>query len=158
MTDPIREFLSNKTIAVAGVSRSGGASPANSIFRKLRGAGYRVYPVNPNAETVEGVACYPDVKSLPDKADAVMIVTTPAVCEQIVRQCREAGIRHVWMHRSFGRGSVSDAAVRYCRENGISVIPGGCPMMHCEPVDFGHKCVRWVLRLLKRLPLEPQRR
>jgi hypothetical protein len=58
-----------------------------------------------------------------------------------------AGISRVWLHRSFGQGSVSDPAVVFCRDNNINVIPSGCPMMFCEPVDFGHKCMRWPLNL-----------
>jgi hypothetical protein len=47
--------------------------------------------------------------------------------------------------------SVSKEALRLCRENNIAVIPGGCPMMFCEPVDFGHKCMRWSLRVIGNL-------
>jgi predicted CoA-binding protein len=74
------------------------------------------------------------------------------VTDEIVRQCAELGIRRVWMHRSFGEGSVSQTAVDFCRKNQIAVIPGGCPMMFCEPVDFGHKCMRWILSLTGGLP------
>jgi hypothetical protein len=56
------------------------------------------------------------------------------------------------MHRSFGAGSVSKTAVQFCHEHGIAVIPGGCPMMFCRPVDFGHRCMRWVLTLNGGLP------
>jgi hypothetical protein len=47
---------------------------------------------------------------------------------------------------------VSESAVAYCREHGVSVIAGGCPMMYCQPVDFGHKCIRFVLGLTGGLP------
>jgi hypothetical protein len=56
------------------------------------------------------------------------------------------------MHRSFGTGSVSEEAVNLCREKGIEVIPGACPMMFCEPVDFGHRCMRWLLKVTGGLP------
>jgi predicted CoA-binding protein len=147
MNQLIRDFLSQKHIGVAGVSRNPRGSAANFVYRKLRASGYQVFAINPNASTVEGDPCYPDLRSIPAKVDAVLIATTPQVCEQIVRQCGNLGVRHVWMHRSLGTGSVSQEAVAFCRENQISVIAGGCPMMHCEPVDFGHKCMRWVLRL-----------
>lgn len=159
----VKDFLAQKRIAVVGVSRTRDDA-ANTIYRKLRDTGYEVYAVNPNAETVEGDPCYPDLKSTPHVADAVVIVTRPAITGQIVRQCAGQGISRVWMHCSLGSepkfmkdlaaqiGSASEEAVQFCRENGISVIPGGCPMMFCEPVDFGHRCMRGVLRLTGSLP------
>jgi predicted CoA-binding protein len=83
-----------------------------------------------------------------------VVATAPQATEAVVRECAELGIGRVWMHRSFGEGSVSDSAVAFCRENNIEVIPGGCPMMFCEPVDFGHKCIRWWLNLTGGLPKE----
>lgn len=144
----IDDFLAQKRIAVAGVSRQS-KNTANFIYRKLRNAGYEMAAINPNAKTVEGDPCYPDVQSVPEKVDGVVIVTRPEVSEAIVHQCAEAGVARVWMHRSLGNqaSSVSKAAVQFCREHGIQVIAGGCPMMFCEPVDFGHKCIRWIAQL-----------
>ncbi len=143
------DFLAQKRIAVAGVSRTENDA-ANSIYRKLRDNGYTVFAINPNAETVEGDPCYHDLKSIPGGVDGVVIVTTPEVTEQIVRECSEAGVTRVWMHRSFGAGSTSDAAVRYCEEHGIAVIPAGCPMMFCSP-DFGHRCMKWIMQMTGKL-------
>lgn len=153
LNEAVEDFLAQSRIAVAGVSRTRNET-ANVIYRKLRKAGYRVFAVNPNAETVEDDPCYPDLKSIPEGVDGVVIVTRPEVVEQIVRQCAEMGISRVWMHRSlkFAGSSVSEQAVQFCRQNNIAVIPGGCPMMFCAPVDFGHKCIRWVLKLSGGLP------
>jgi predicted CoA-binding protein len=101
---------------------------------------------------VGGEMCFPDLKDIPDVVDAVVIVTRPGVSEEIVQQRAERGVSRVWLHRSFGKGSVSDAAARFCEAHNITVIPGGCPMMFCPPVDFGHKCMRGVLRLTGGLP------
>lgn len=149
--DAITEFLAQKRIAVAGVSRTK-TEAANAILRKLRDSGYEVFAVNPRATELEGVTCYPDLASLPEGVDAVVVATHPKVAPTVVRECADLGIRHVWMHRSFGAGSVSDEAVTFCREHGISVIPGGCPMMFCAPVDVGHRCMRWFLRMTGGLP------
>jgi predicted CoA-binding protein len=147
----VAAFLAGRRLAVAGVSRDS-SQPANAIFRKLRAAGYEVYPVNPNALRVEGVECFPDVSSVPAALDGVVIVTPPAAAVDLVHQCRDRGIRHVWFHRSFGSGSVSEEAVTACGHAGIDCIVGGCPMMFCEPVDFGHKCMRWWLQHRGRVP------
>lgn len=151
LADAARDFLALPRIAVVGVSRRG-AEAANVVYRKLRGAGTTVFPVNPNATEVEGDPCYPDLGSIPDGVDGVVIATHPDVSAQVVADCAKLGIRRVWIHRSFGQGSVSEEAVRRCREAGIEVIPGACPMMFCSPVDPGHKCMRWILRLTGGLP------
>lgn len=148
----VADFLAQKKIAVAGVSRTDNNSPANLIYRKLRGAGYRVFAVNPRADSVEGDPCFHDLRSLPEPADAAVLVAPAAAARALVEDCSRAGISRVWMHRSFGEGSVAQEAVALCREKNIAVIPGGCPMMFCPPVDFGHKCMRWVLRLTGNLP------
>jgi predicted CoA-binding protein len=149
--EPVAEFLRGKRIAVAGVSRDSGQA-ANAVYRKLRGAGYEALPVNPKASQVEGAKCYPDLGSIPGPIDGVVIATHPDVSAELVRQCGGRGIRQVWLHRSFGEGSVSEAAIRECAARGIQCIVGGCPLMYCEPVDFGHRCMRWWLRRQGRVP------
>jgi predicted CoA-binding protein len=147
----VADFLRARRIAVAGVSR-GSLSAANPVYRKLRDAGYEVFPVNPRAARVEGVVCYPDLASVPGDLDGLVVATHPDASLSVVRQASERGIPRVWLHRSFGRGSVSAAAVRACEESGIACIVGGCPLMYCEPVDVGHRCMRAILGWLGRVP------
>jgi len=146
-----REFLEQRRIAVAGVSRNP-KEAANLIFRKLRDTGHEVYAVNPRATEVEGVSCHPALDAIPDQIDACVIATPPGAAAAVVDDCAKLGIKRVWLHRSFGEGSVSEEAVSKCREHGITVIAGACPMMYCEPVDMGHRCIRWVLKFTGRLP------
>ncbi len=147
---PISDFLKGRRIAVAGVSRSG-SQPANAIFKKLQNAGYEVFPINPRATEVDGQRCYPDLDSIPEPLDGVMVVTHPDVSPEIVRQAARRGIRQIWFHRSFGDGSVSAEAVEECRRAGIEPIVGGCPMMFVSPDPF-HRCTRWWLNLRHRIP------
>lgn len=152
MTPDIQIFLAQKRLAVAGVSRNPKGSAANLIYHKLCEAGYEVFPINPNAEATAGARCYPNLKAISPPVDGVVIATRPEIAEQIVHECAAIGISRVWMHRSFGAGSLSEAAVRFCHEHHIAVIAGGCPMMFCSPVDFGHKCMRWILKATGGLP------
>ena len=48
------EFLAQRRIAVAGVSRTDSGHGANVVYKGLRKAGYEVFAVNPNAEQVDG--------------------------------------------------------------------------------------------------------
>ena len=147
----IAEFLRGKRIGVAGVSRKR-SQPANFVYRKLRNSGYDVFPVNPGASEVEGALCYPDIASLPEPIDGVVVATHSDVAAEIVRQCGDRGIDRIWFHRSFGKGSVSAEAVRECEKRGLDAIVGGCPLMFCEPVDLGHKCMKWWLQRRDRVP------
>ena len=147
----VAAFLEGRRIVVAGVSRSGNA-PANAIFRRLRETGYEAIPVNPNTRAIEGVACYPDIRSVPEAIHGVMVVTHPDVSADIARAALERGVRHIWFHRSFGAGSVSPDAIAACKAGGVQPIVGGCPLMYCGPVDPGHRFFRWWLRLQHRVP------
>jgi uncharacterized protein len=148
------DFLAQKRIAVAGVSRDNSRHPtANLIYHRLKKTGHEVFPVNPQMQTFEGDRCYPNLQAIPGGVDGVVIVTRPETTERIVHDCGDAGVRRVWMHQSIGKGSsVSKEAVEYCRQRDISVIAGGCPMMYGVDVDFGHTCMRWILRLTGGLP------
>lgn len=155
--DLAKDFLSQQRIAVAGVSNTRDDA-ANLIYRTLHKRGYTVYAINPHVDEFDGDPCYPDVASLPGVPDGLVIVTRPDVTEELVRQCIAAGVPRVWMHCAFGTrprflkdlaasiGSVSPEGVRLCQEHGIAVIPGSCPMQFLGE-DFGHTCMRGVLRV-----------
>ena len=150
--DAAAHFLANKRIAVTGVSRKPASHGSNVVYVRLRERGYEVFAVNPNAEQVEGDRAYPDLKSIPGGVGAVVIGTSPDRAEATMRECVDLGIRHVWMHRSVDRGSVSAAATDLGRAHGVEVIPGGCPLMF-EPVgDGAHKAMKFVFSLTGAVP------
>jgi len=150
----VKDFLAQEKIAVVGVSDQR-ETGCNLAYRKFKEAGYFVSAVNPRLTSFEGDPCYPDLKSIPEKPEAVFILTNPKVSEQIVQQCVDLGIKQVWMHCLMGTRpglaanmtSVSPEAVRMCRENGITVIPGSCPNQFLKP-DFGHALMRVMFRAL----------
>lgn len=151
MREAAEEFLAQRRIAVAGVSRDP-KQAANLIYRRLRSAGYEVYAVNPNADEVEGDRCYPTVAAIGTAVDGVVVVTTPEVAAGLAEDCAQAGVPRAWLHRGIGPGSVSDAAVTAFRERGIAVISGGCPNMFGATADVGHRCMCAVLKLTGKIP------
>jgi predicted CoA-binding protein len=146
------QFLANKRIAVTGVSRNPQGHGSNAVYQRLRDRGYHVFAINPNADEVAGDRCYHDLKSVPGGVEAVVIGTKPETAEATMRECADLGIRQVWMHRSFGAGSVSEAATEYGRQHGITVIDGGCPLMFDPTADFGHKAMRFVFTRTGKVP------
>jgi predicted CoA-binding protein len=137
------EFLAQHRIAVTGVSRTPQDHGANVVYKRLRERGYEVFPINPNADEVEGDHAFHDLKSVPGGVDGVVIATSPAHAETTMRECVDLGIDRVWMHRGPGPGSVSEEATAYGREHGVTVIDGGCPCMIGPTADTGHKIMHF---------------
>ena len=150
--DAATSFLSHKRVAVTGVSRTPGSHGSNVVYNRLRERGYQVFAVNPNADEVEGDQAYHDLRSIPGGVEAVVIGTRPEIADETMRECAELGIKHVWMHRGPGTGSVSKTATAYGREHGITVIDGGCPCMFGPTADLGHKTMRYLFTLTGNVP------
>lgn len=148
------EFLSQKRVAVTGVSRNPETHSSNVVYKRMRDRGYQVFAVNPNAQEVEGDVAYHDLASIPGGVDAVVIGTRPEIADETMRECAELGIGHVWMHRGPGAGSVSTTATEYGRRHGIKVIDGGCPCMFGPTADLGHKVMRVIFELNGNVPKE----
>jgi uncharacterized protein len=143
----IQEVLAQRTLALVGVSR-GGKKFGNVIYRDLKSKGYKIFPVHPKAESIEGEPCYPDLKSLPEKAGAVVICIPPAEAERVVQQAFEAGITRVWLQQ----GAESYAAIQYCENHEMAIVHGQCIMMFGEPVRSYHGFHRWIWRLIGKYP------
>jgi predicted CoA-binding protein len=90
----VDDFVSQRKLAVVGVSRKR-MKFGNLAFRALRGKGYKLFPVHPFAEGIEGGRCYPSLSMLPEAVDGVLIIVPPAQAEQVVRAAAAAGIRAV---------------------------------------------------------------
>ncbi|HVN54251.1 MAG TPA: CoA-binding protein [Anaerolineaceae bacterium] len=141
------DFLSQPALAIVGVSR-GGKKFGNAILRELKSSGYKVYPVHPAAETLEGERCYPNLKSLPETVGGVVVVVPPAQSEKVVRDAAEAGIPRIW----FQQGAESDAAVQAAQASGMRVVSGECILMFANSPVFFHKIHRFVNRVVGKLP------
>ena len=143
----VEEFLSQKKIAVVGVSRKK-TKFGNAIYKELKQKGYNVLPINPNMQTFEGDACYPNLMLLPEKVDAVVINVPPAQAEKVLREVKQAGINKVWLQQ----GSQSEAAVKFCEENGIDYVSNECILMFAQPSAFIHRAHKWIWGVLGKLP------
>jgi predicted CoA-binding protein len=151
LREAAEEFLAQKRIAVAGVSRDE-KQPANLIYRRLRDAGHEVFAVNPHADEAEGDPCFASVRDIPGPVDGVVIVTPAGASAGVVEDCIAAGVPRVWLHRGIGEGSYSEYAVATAREHGLAVIPGGCPCMFGATSDPGHRGMLHVLQMTGKVP------
>ena len=143
----VEDFLAQPKLAVVGASRDS-KKFGNKVYKDLVAKGYQTFPVNPHADTIEGQPCYPNLRALPEAVGGVVVVVPPAETEKVVHEAAEVGIRRIWMQQ----GAESDTAIRFCQENGMSVVAGECILMFAAPVGFGHRMHRWVWGLLGKLP------
>lgn len=143
----VEDFIGQKKIAVVGVSRKK-TKFGNAIYKELKEKGYQVFPINPHINTFEGNVCYPDLLSLPEKVDAVVINVPPSQTEKVVREANKAGIKKVWLQQ----GSQSEDAVKFCEENGIDCVSNECILMFAQPSAFIHRAHRWIWGALGKLP------
>lgn len=143
----VQEFLSQKKLAVVGVSHTG-KKFSNIVYKELKSKGYQVFPVNPKADNILGEHCYPNLHAIPEKVSGVLVITKPTETERIVREANSLGIKHTWIQQ----GAESNEAIRFCKENNINVIYGECILMFAEPTAFFHRLHKWVWGVFGKLP------
>lgn len=144
----IQDFLGQKRFAIVGVSRAP-QDFSRAVFREFRQRGYDAVPVNPEAREIDGEPCFAHLEDVTPPVDSVLLMTSPAVTDDVVRECAAAGVKRIWMHRGAGRGAVSDSAVEFCQSKGISVIPGECPFMFLPGGSWFHR-FHGLIRKIKR--------
>ncbi len=144
----VDDFVGQNALALVGASRKGGTKFGNIALRELKAKGYRVYPIHPEAESLEGERCYRSLKELPEPVGGVIVSVSPSKAEEVVRQVAEAGIRRVWLQQ----GAESGDAIRFCKENHIEVTYGECILMYAHPSFFPHGMHRGINRLIGKQP------
>lgn len=116
--------LKEKAIAVIGVSARE-EKFGFKIFRDLIGAGFQVSGVNQRGGEVLGQKIFRNLKDIGKIPDLVITVVSPEVTEKIIEECRELGIKEVWMQP----GSDSENAIKKAREYGIQLTYNACFMV-----------------------------
>jgi predicted CoA-binding protein len=149
--EQVRGFLAQKRIAIVGVSQEA-THFSRTLFREFSKKGYDAIPVNPTARAIEGQPCFARVQDISPPVEAVLLMTPATATPAVVRDCREAGVKRVWMYRAAGVGAVDPGAVRYCEENGMSVIPGECPLMFLPGAAWFHRAHGLVRRITGAYP------
>lgn len=137
----IQTFLAPRKIAVAGASRNvkkfGGV-----IFKELREKGFVLYPVNPNAEEIQGVKCYKTVEDLPDDVEHLLIVTQKNETESVAKSAVKKGIKMIWIQQK----SDTQEAINIIEEAGIPLIYKKCILMFADPVKSIHAFHRFFVK------------
>ena len=143
----INEFISQKNIAVAGVSRKK-QKFGNSIFTELTKKGYNVYPVNPHLDEYDGKKCYKEIASLPKEVSAIVINTKPATSKVLVEEAELKGIKNIWLQQ----GSADKDTIALSNQSNSNIITKECIIMYAEPVKGFHKFHRWLKKSFGNYP------
>ena len=144
MNQAIEDFVGGKRIALVGMSRSGKNKFGNSAYTELIGRGYQVYPVHPSAQEIDGVRCYPNLASLPEKVDGLLVVVPPAQAKQVLQDAAQAGIRNVWLQQ----GAESPEVVALGQQLGLNLVSQKCILMYAPPVRSFHGFHRFFVKLI----------
>jgi uncharacterized protein len=143
----IREFTSQKHIAVAGISRTPHKF-GNSAFKELKKKGYTMYPISHHLQEFEGVKCYNNVATLPGEVTAILISTKPDQTKMLLDEARARGIRNIWLQQ----GSADKETIREVNDAGDNVITGECILMFAEPAHFMHRTHAFFRKLVGKFP------
>lgn len=143
----VNQFLEQKTIAIAGVSRKE-QKFGNTIYKQLIGRDYTVHPVNPAMETYKGKVCYPTVNALPDDVSGLVIVTNPSQTLKLIKEGESKGIRNFWVQQ----GAESKEAMEYAAQSKSNIIFKECLMMYAQPVGNVHGVHRFFKKLFGKFP------
>ncbi len=148
MTDQmtIDSFLGEKKLALVGASSKANKF-GNAVLKELSSKGYELLLIHPEAEIINGVACYGSLTELPTGVGGLINVVPPVQTEKLVREAHSAGIKKIWMQQ----GSDSPDAIQYCLEHEMEVVHGECILMFTQPQGL-HKFHHWLWGLFGKLP------
>ena len=148
----IQDFLSQKRLAVVGISRQP-RDFSRLLFGELRRRGYDAVPVNPEADEIDGQKCFANVQDIRPQVDGLLLMTAPSVTAKVVQECADAGIRRIWMYRAGSKGgAVNPEALSFCQAHDISVVPGECPLMFLPRVSWFHRLHGVVRKITGKYP------
>ncbi len=121
----LREILGLDTLAVVGCSTTP-SKDAHRIPKYLQAAGYRIVPVNPNAETVLGEQAFDSLEDVTEPIDIVQVFRPSEEVAGIVEAAsRREDVDIIWLQL----GITDDEAVARAEEAGLDVVQDRCMMV-----------------------------
>ncbi|GGG89682.1 CoA-binding protein [Paenibacillus radicis (ex Gao et al. 2016)] len=120
--DRIKELLQeSNVVAVVGLSEKPDRV-SYMVSEAMQAKGYRIIPVNPNAETILGEKSYPSLRDIPEKVDIVNVFRRPEHTPPVAEEAVAIGAKTLWLQL----GIANDEAARIAGEGGLNVIMDRC--------------------------------
>lgn len=146
MNPLIDNFISSKKIAVVGLSRSG-KKFGNMAGKELKAKGYEIFPVHPEAKEIDGIICYPNLKSLSGIVDAVWISIPSKNVSPVLEEAAQIGLKNIWVQQ----GAWSKEVQETIDKLQLPVVSKKCILMYAPPVKSVHKFHRTIVGIFGRL-------
>ncbi len=129
----LHAFFHPRTVAIVGASNKKGKI-GNVLVRNMIDCGYpgRIYPINPKAEEVEGLRCYPSLSAVGEKVDLVVIAVPAARVINVAQECGQAGVKNLVVisagFKEVGREGLllERELTGICRKYGMGLLGPNC--------------------------------
>ena len=142
MPSDYENFWTKSSYAVVGHTAKKGFPMIT--YGELKKLGKKVFAVDPSAEAIGGDRAYPDLASLPEKVEAVIIEVPKEETKEWVAKAADAGIVNVWIHQRRD----TPEALELAREKGLDVCHGSCAVMYVVPGFSYHSIHKWINKML----------
>ncbi len=150
---PLEFLFHPRSIAIAGASTSPG--PGSGFLGAMVAGGYegKLYPVNPKADEIQGLKCYPRLRDVPGTVDYVISSVPASVVPELIEDCGEKRVKAIhFFTAGFSetgdeeRTQLEAHIVRRTKELGIRVIGPNCMGLYCPATR---------LAMMPEMPKEP---
>ncbi len=135
-------FWKNDSFAFVGHSAK--KSFPKLSYKTLKKLGKTVYAVDPSAETIESDKTYPDLASIPESVDGVVLEVPKEETMDWVRKAADAGVKDLWIHAN----TDTPEALALAKDKGMNVRSGTCAVMYVTPGLSYHSIHKWIMKLL----------
>jgi predicted CoA-binding protein len=142
MASKHEEFWQHSSFAFVGHTAKKGFPKLS--FGALKRQGKKVFAVDPSVDQIEGEKTYADLRSLPEKVEAVVLEVPKEETLPLMKEAAEAGVKDVWIHMNRD----TPEALEFARQQGINVLTGTCAVMYADQSLSYHALHRWVNKLL----------
>lgn len=143
----INEFLHSNTIAVVGVSRDE-KKFGNYVYKNLKKRNYNLIPIHSEMNSIFDDKCFRELQEISDQADAVLVVVNKNKSLELCRQAHQAGLKKIWLQQS----SETPEAIKFCSDEGISLVHGECILMYTNAKSFPHNLHGFLWKILGKYP------
>ncbi|MHB8417981.1 MAG: CoA-binding protein [Myxococcales bacterium] len=134
-------FWEHASFAFVGHSAKKGFPKLSYGEAKKRGK--KVFAVDPSVDRIAEDETYPDLRSLPERVEGVVLEVPREETLDWVRRAAEAGIENVWIHMN----RETPEALELARQRGLTVLTGSCAVMYLSQGLTYHSAHRWLSKL-----------
>jgi acetyl coenzyme A synthetase (ADP forming)-like protein len=129
----LKSFFNPQSVAIVGASRQKG-KVGYEILTNMVAAGYKgkIFPINPNTDSIEGLPCYPDLASIGQVPELVIIIVPAKIVPSVLQQCARVKVESVVIitagFKEVGREGkqLEDQVVQIAKQAGIRIIGPNC--------------------------------